>query len=77
MACGWPLWASVFPPVPALVSQAYVCGSEGLGQCQGGQRGEEGGPEDTSGMATVPQPQVLTVPTWKVTLVVTILSLSA
>lgn len=42
MACGWPLWASVFLVfVPVLNSQAGVFRSQGLGQGQGRQRGEE------------------------------------
>lgn len=55
MACGWPLWASVFLVfVPVLNSQACVFRSQGLGQGQGRQRGEERGTEDASGMAMVP-----------------------
>lgn len=55
MAFGSPLWASVFLVfVPVLNSQACVFRSQGLGQGQGRQCGEERGTEDASGMTMVP-----------------------
>ena len=46
-ACGWSLLASVFPLVPAPVSQSSRVRRARQGQS--GRRGEEGGPEDPSG----------------------------
>lgn len=70
MACGWPLWASVFLVlVPVLNSQACVFRSQGLGRARVGSVGKREEQKTPLGWRWY---QVLASPTWELAPVATL-----